>query len=136
MASKPTKTSVVLWIDGDEAFGGKLASPAGATISSGGVTAASIDDRSGPEVTLAIQLADAKAPVRRLRADAPNTISIQPYRRDGHRLGRTATRHAESRTGSGGNARHVLMAEQAAETTRSCAIKRRHDPHLRPWHAR
>jgi acetyl esterase/lipase len=66
----PTRTPVVVWIHDDGTIGGKIASPAVAMIRPGGVAVASIDYRSGPGVTLAMQLDDVKAAVRWLRANA------------------------------------------------------------------
>ena len=65
-----TKAPVVLWIHGEGASGGKITSPAVGLIRPGGIAVASIDYRSGPGVTLAMQLDDVKAAVRWLRANA------------------------------------------------------------------
>ena len=66
----PTKAPVVIWIHDDVTLGGKIASPAVALIRPGGVAVASIDYRSGPGVTLTMQLDDVKAAVRWLRTNA------------------------------------------------------------------
>jgi acetyl esterase/lipase len=70
MAPNNTKAPVVVWIHDDGAVGGKSASPAVGLIRPGGVAVASIDYRSGPNVTLAMQLDDVKAAIRWLRANA------------------------------------------------------------------
>ena len=70
MAPTPTSAPVVVWIHDEGTLGGKNASPAVAMIRPGGVAVASIDYRSGPGVTLAMQLDDVKAAVRWLRANA------------------------------------------------------------------
>ncbi|WP_181316852.1 MULTISPECIES: alpha/beta hydrolase [unclassified Sphingobium] len=66
----PAKPPVVIWIHGEGAPGGKIASPAVGMMRPGGIAVASIDYRSGPGVTLAMQLDDVKAAVRWLRANA------------------------------------------------------------------
>lgn len=66
----PAKAPVVIWIHEEGASGGKIASPAVGMMRPGGIAVASIDYRSGPGVTLAMQLDDVKAAVRWLRVNA------------------------------------------------------------------
>jgi acetyl esterase/lipase/enterochelin esterase-like enzyme len=66
----PAPRPVIVWIHGSEPGASKIASPATALISPSGVAVASIEYRAGTGVTLQMQLADAKAAVRWLRANA------------------------------------------------------------------
>ena len=66
-AAKPSP--VVVWIHGDAAFPGKAPTPAAALVTPG-FAVASIDYRTGAGSTLAMQVADAKAAIRWLRANA------------------------------------------------------------------
>jgi endo-1,4-beta-xylanase len=68
----PTATPrpVVVWIHGTGSSFSKVASPAPALVSPSGVAVASIEYRTGVGVTMQMQLADAKAAVRWLRANA------------------------------------------------------------------
>jgi len=66
-----TPLPVVVWIHGSDApFATKTATPAVALVTPGGFAVASIEYRTAPGATLAMQLADAKAAVRWLRANA------------------------------------------------------------------
>ena len=67
----PKPSAVVVWIHGTEpgATGGKAPTPAAALVTPG-FAVASIDYRTGSASTLAMQVADAKAAVRWLRANA------------------------------------------------------------------
>ena len=68
--SAAAPSAVVVWIHGaDPGFVGKAPTPAAALVSSG-FAVASIDYRSGAASTIATQVADAKAAVRWLRANA------------------------------------------------------------------
>ena len=65
-----TPSAVVVWIHGtDSSFTGKAPTPA-AALATQGFAIASIDYRTGPGASLATQVADAKAAVRWLRANA------------------------------------------------------------------
>jgi acetyl esterase/lipase/enterochelin esterase-like enzyme len=66
----PTPRPVIVWIHGSGPGASKLASPATALINPNGVAVASIEYRTGSRVTLQMQVADAKAAVRWLRANA------------------------------------------------------------------
>lgn len=89
IVSNTAKAPVVVWIHDDGALGGKSASPAVGLIRPGGVAVASIDYRSGPNVTLAMQLDDVKTAVRWLRANAaaydldPTHIGVMGFGRGG-----------------------------------------------------
>ena len=80
-----SKAPVVIWIHGKGAPGGKTASPAVGMMRVNGVAVASIDYRSGPGVTLSMQLDDVKAAVRWLRANAadynldPGQIAVMGF---------------------------------------------------------
>src|SRR5216117_1410484 len=77
----PTPRPVIVWIHGSGPGASKIASPAAALISPTGVAVASIEYRTGNGVTLQMQLADAKAAVRWLRANAAK------YNLDGSHIG-------------------------------------------------
>nr|MBP8257999.1 alpha/beta hydrolase fold domain-containing protein [Opitutaceae bacterium] len=85
LTSTFARSPVVVWIHGEGTFGGKVASPAVGLVRPGGLAVASIDYRSGPGVTLAMQLDDVKAAVRWLRANAaeydldPNHIGVMGF---------------------------------------------------------
>ena len=69
--TSPTPLPVVVWIHGTNSpFATKAATPAAALVTRGGFAVASIEYRTGGGATLAMQLADAKAAVRWLRANA------------------------------------------------------------------
>jgi len=72
-----TPSAVVVWIHGtDSSFIGKTPTPAVA-LTTQGYAIASIDYRTGPGATLSTQVADAKAAVRWIRANA-NTYNLDP----------------------------------------------------------
>lgn len=65
-----TPSAVVVWIHGtDSLFTSKTPTPA-AALATQGYAIASIDYRTGPDATLSMQIADAKAAVRWIRANA------------------------------------------------------------------
>src|SRR5579884_3238443 len=66
----PAARPVLVWIHDGEAGASKIVSPAAALVSPAGVSVASIEYRTGVGVTRQMQLADAKAAVRWLRANA------------------------------------------------------------------
>ena len=70
MQPLPTPRPLVLWIHGGGSATPKISTPAIALVNPGGVSVASIEYRSGTGVSLQMQLADAKAAVRWLRANA------------------------------------------------------------------
>ncbi len=63
-------TPVVVWIHGESSSGSKTTTPAAAFVSAGGFAVASVEYRTGAGTSLAMQLADVKAAVRWLRANA------------------------------------------------------------------
>jgi acetyl esterase/lipase/esterase/lipase superfamily enzyme len=74
-----TPSAIVVWIHGvDSQFPGKMPTPA-AALASQGYAVASIDYRTGPGTTLATQVADAKAAVRWLKANA-GAYNLDPAR--------------------------------------------------------
>ncbi len=77
----PTPRPVIVWIHGSGPGASKEASPATALISPTGVAVASIEYRTGTGVTLQMQLADVKAAVRWVRANATK------YNLDGSHIG-------------------------------------------------
>ena len=71
MAPAAAPSPVVLWIHGTDVAGTtRIATPAMGLVRNGGVAVASIEYRTGPRVTVTDQLADAKAAVRWLKANA------------------------------------------------------------------
>ena len=71
MAPSATPSPLVVWIHGSDApLNTKTATPAVGLVSNSGYAAASVEYRTGANVTLAMQLADVKAAVRWLRANA------------------------------------------------------------------
>ena len=71
MQPMATPRPLVVWIRGtDPSASARLATPAAALVSATGFAVASIDYRMGPGVTPTMQLADAKAAIRWLRANA------------------------------------------------------------------
>ena len=78
MQPSPTPRPLVVWMHGGDASAtARIATPAGGLVSATGFVVASIDYRTGTGVTTAMQLADAKAAVRWLRANAA-TYGIDP----------------------------------------------------------
>jgi endo-1,4-beta-xylanase len=78
MDPSPTPRPLVIWLHGgDGSPTSRIATPAGGLVSATGFAVASIDYRVGTGVTTAMQLADAKAAVRWLRANAA-TYGIDP----------------------------------------------------------
>jgi acetyl esterase/lipase len=70
MQPSATPRPLVVWIHGGTSATARIATPAAAFVSATGFAVASVDYRTGSGVTTAMQLADAKAAVRWLRANA------------------------------------------------------------------
>ena len=89
MDPSSTPQPVVVWIHGEGDLDARTASPAAGLVGPGGFAVASIDYRTGPGVTTAMQLSDVKAAVRWLRANAaakgldPGHVGVMGYGRGG-----------------------------------------------------